>query len=139
MYQLLFAIVSLSIGAGMNGEAEASRIQGGPFTDEQATRGARLYEKACEGCHGPDLAGGKVVPGIAGEAFASEWTGRSLAELFERLDLSMPPEDPASVSPQEMVDILAHMLRANGWAAGNEPLLADTDVLENLVFQPPAP
>jgi mono/diheme cytochrome c family protein len=136
-YRLLFVFVCLrfAMGAVMGVEAVASRIQGGPFTVEQAARGGQLYEQACEGCHGPDLAGGKVVPGIAGQAFANVWTGRSLADLFERLELSMPPDDPTSVSPDEMVDILAHILRVNGWAAGEDVLPADRKVLETLVFR----
>ncbi len=105
------------------------------YTDDQADRGEILYREACEGCHAPDLEGGKVVPGVAGQAFVDKWAGRSLAELFDLLVVSMPPEQPASISQQDKADMLAFILRENQWPAGVRELPDSVQALDGVIFE----
>ena len=38
----------------------------GIYTEAQAKRGEPLYAQYCASCHGPDLAGGEMAPGLTG-------------------------------------------------------------------------
>lgn len=104
-------------------------VRQGIYSNEQADRGQVLYHAVCESCHAPDLAGGKVVPEIVGPTFIARWTGRTVGQFFERVAVSMPEEDPSSVTWQDKVDIVAFVLRTNGFPPGD---LALTDRLDNL-------
>ena len=43
----------------------------GVYTEDQAKRGEPLYSQYCASCHGPDLTGGEMAPGLTGGEFAS--------------------------------------------------------------------
>ena len=97
-------------------------VWSGPGAADQARRGAEAYARACAECHGADLGGGDMAPGLTGFEFLYNWHGLSARDLFERLRVSMPPAQPNSVSRQEKTDILAFMLEANGMPAGDAEL-----------------
>src|SRR6266550_5283955 len=86
----------------------------GVYTEDQAKRGEGLYSQYCASCHGPDLAGGEMAPGLTGGEFSSNWNDLSLGELFERMRISMPQNAPGSLSRQQDADILAFMLAKAG-------------------------
>src|SRR5262245_66350605 len=78
--------------------AQASKSQwDGVYTEDQAKRGEGLYSQYCAACHGPDLAGGEMAPGLTGGEFSSNWNDLSLGELFERIRISMPQNAPGSL------------------------------------------
>ena len=104
------------------------------YSDEQADRGEVMYRVACEGCHAPDLSGGKVVPELIGATFTDGWRGSTVGRLFERIVVSMPEEDPASVSRRQKADIVAFILRANGFPAGEHELEPRIDRLDRFRF-----
>ena len=116
-------------------------VQQGIYSNEQADRGQVLYHAVCESCHAPDLAGGKVVPEIVGPTFIARWTGRTVGQFFERVVVSMPEADPSSVTRQDKVDIVAFVLRANGFPPGDVALADRLDDLDRIQFEiaEPAP
>jgi mono/diheme cytochrome c family protein len=69
---------------------QALSIWDGVYTEEQAKRGEPLYTATCASCHGPDLSGGEMAPGLTGGEFRSDWDGLSVGDLFERTRVSMP-------------------------------------------------
>src|SRR6266481_510821 len=84
-------------------------VRDGVYTEEQAKRGERLYGEECSHCHGPALDGGESAP-LIGSAFAESWKGTTLADLFERIKMSMPQDDPGRLSPQQAADAIAYIL-----------------------------
>ena len=48
----------------------------GVYTEDQAKRGEGLYSQYCASCHGPDLSGGEMAPGLTGGEFSSNWNTR---------------------------------------------------------------
>ena len=106
----------------------------GVYTVEQAQRGAPLYQQSCAECHGPDLAGGEMSPGLVGGEFVWNWNGLSVGDLFERLRVSMPQGEPNSVSRQEKADILAFLLQANDFPVGDTELANRTGMLAGINF-----
>jgi hypothetical protein len=134
----LAALVTTASGVGL-GVSQMRSVWDRVYSDDQADRGETLYRSACEGCHAPDLSGGKVVPELVGATFKEDWDGSMLGLLFERVLRSMPEDDPASVTPGEKADILAYILRANGFPAGSRDLQAELDVLDRVRFDAVGP
>jgi len=93
----------------------------GAYAESQAAAGEKLYANHCAKCHGQDLAGIERAAALAGTTFAQRWHGAPLGKLFERVE-AMPPEAPKSLTVMQYVDILAFLLKANGYPAGQTPL-----------------
>ena len=107
----------------------------GVYSPEQAARGEKLYRQACGRCHGDDLAGIESAPALTGSSFAATWEGVPLADLVERMRVSMPQDAPGSLSRAENTDILAHMLQISGFPPGEKPLEAQPVVLAQIRFR----
>ena len=129
-------VMALAVcGAGTGVAArQAQSVWDGIYTAEQAQRGAPLYQQSCAECHGPALAGGEMSPGLVGGEFVWNWNGLSVGDLFERLRVSMPQGVPGSVSRQEKADILAFLLEANDFPAGDTELATRTGMLAGINF-----
>jgi len=106
----------------------------GVYTEEQAQRGGPLYDQYCASCHGPDLAGGEMAPGLTGGEFTSNWNDLSLGDLFERIRISMPQNAPGSLSRQQNADILAYVLSKMNMPVGAMELATQTEVLNEIKF-----
>ena len=108
----------------------------GVYTDEQATRGESLYAEHCVRCHGATLQGnGEGANPLTGATFKSTWNGVSMGAMFDRVRLSMPQDKPATLTRQEVADLLAFILQANKFPAGKSELVRQTDVLNAITFQ----
>ena len=115
--------------------AQTKTVWDGIYTEEQAARGEPLYQEWCASCHAPDLSGGDLAPGLVGGEFTWNWSGLTVGQLFERLRISMPQENPASVSRAEKADILAFMLRANDFPTGDQDLADRAEILEQFMWE----
>jgi mono/diheme cytochrome c family protein len=104
----------------------------GVFTDEQAKRGQASYGEECASCHGVELTGGEQAPPLAGAAFLGTWNGLSVGVLFDRMRQSMPQDDPGSLSRQINADILAYILKVNGFPAGKSEMEKDSEPLRQI-------
>ena len=91
----------------------------------QAKRGETLYMQACAACHAVDLTGGD---------FAATWNELTLGDLFERIRVSMPQNDPTSLSRAQKADILAYVLSKGGYPDGEAELPSQTEVLRTINF-----
>ena len=127
------AVVGLGVGTGAAAR-QAQSVWDGVYTAEQAQRGAPLYQQSCAECHGPDLGGGEMSPGLVGGEFVWNWNGLSVGDLFERVRVSMPQGAPGSVSRQEKADILAFLFEANDFPAGDTELANRTGMLAGINF-----
>jgi hypothetical protein len=117
--------------------ATAPSVLDGVFTEEQAVRGQALYYQHCLQCHGETMAGVDKAPPLAGPQFGSTWNNAPLAALVARIQ-TMPPDKPASLPREEMVDILTYVLWYNGLPLGEQPLGTEQEVLTHMTFQTPA-
>ena len=101
----------------------------GVYTAPQATRGEETYMAVCVSCH---PAGTYRTPG-----FKANWKGRPLSELFDQVREKMPKNDPASLSQQEYIQVVAYLLKINGVPAGESDLPADTEALKKIRIEMP--
>jgi len=107
----------------------------GVYTREQASRGAALYAERCAHCHGQDLTGGEIAPALNGGEFKSNWSGLSVDDLFERIKVSMPQDNPGSLSRQQTADVLAFVLFRNGFPVGKTELAREAEVAKQIRFE----
>ena len=106
----------------------------GIYTEEQAMRGDTLYARECAVCHGPDLRGFEATPALTGGEFRWRWSGLSMNDLFDRIRISMPQDDPRRVARQEKADILAFLLLRNTFPAGETDLSYRAPMLSQIQF-----
>ena len=109
------------MAVAVSGQAQKT-VWDGVYTEEQAKRGSDVYAEKCAMCHGDSLGGVESAPALTGPAFYANWEGESLNALFERIRMSMPQDNPGSLSRAQNADIVAHILRAGGYPAGSMPL-----------------
>ena len=120
-------------------QQDARSVWDGVYTQEQAKRGAVLYAEHCGSCHGGSLAGVESAPALTGVEFGSNWHGLTLGDLFERIRMSMPSDDPGKLSGQQKVDIVAHILSVGKFPAGTADLPRDAQVLAQIRYESTKP
>lgn len=135
------AIVAASVLAG-HGRVLAQdnpTVWSGVYTPEQAKRGEGFYTQGCARCHGPDLLGGEMAPALADGQFRSNWEGVPVGDLFERIRVSMPADNPGAMSRQQIADILAFVFFRGGFPAGATELSSRTEMLQTIMFKASKP
>jgi hypothetical protein len=75
---------------------------------------------------------GTVGPPLVGDSFLSNWSSRSLANLVDKTQKTMPFNTPGSLSRQQSTDLTAYILQAGKFAAGQAELSDAT--LERITF-----
>jgi len=110
---------------------EERSVMDGVFTARQARRGERWFVQICEQCHRPR--------DFTSAQFQERWAERSVGDLLQLMQYTMPPENPGALSTDRYADILAFLLAANNYPAGEEELAADPSSVMNIrIVAPPA-
>jgi mono/diheme cytochrome c family protein len=104
--------------------AATSSTLSGVYTDEQAGRGKDVYFGSCRSCHTP--------ASHTGATFAKWWRGKRLSDLFTFVSTRMPKNDPGSLAPEDVADVMAYLLKMNVMPVGTVELPADADSLEKI-------
>lgn len=106
------------------------------YASEQADRGQTNFTKFCVECHGEDLKGGLLggAP-LRGVSFEEKFvTDMPAGMLFEVMSATMPPDAPGRFSPSAYADLMAYILKRNGFQSG-APLPSDVDALYALTME----
>jgi mono/diheme cytochrome c family protein len=111
-----FSLTSLTGHAG-----QLRSVTEGVFSAAQAARGQQIYQAQCAECHGNALEGAIGTP-LVGESFLSNWSARSLANLVDKIQKTMPFNLPGSLSRQQSTDLAAYVLQAGKFQAGQVEL-----------------
>jgi mono/diheme cytochrome c family protein len=106
----------------------------GVYSDQQARRGQAIYKDRCASCHGATLGGGNAPP-LAGDAFIGIWGG-PLSDLVDKIQNTMPQDDPGKLSRQQSADVVAYMLEAGKFPAGRADLGTDQAMLKQIALAP---
>jgi mono/diheme cytochrome c family protein len=94
----------------------------GLYTDEQASRGKDVYLNSCRSCHTP--------ASHTGATFNQWWRGKHLSDLFAFVSTRMPKNDPGSLAPEDVADVMAYLLKMNAMPVGPNELPGDVDSLK---------
>lgn len=108
----------------------------GLYTEQQAEAGAGVYAAQCAVCHGAALEGTYEVPSLTGK-FVAHWAQRPVGNLYDYLGRAMPQNAPGSLPPEDNAALIAYILKANGYAPGPKPLLADQARLHGVILPKP--
>lgn len=106
----------------------------GIYTNDQAGRGESAYRARCASCHGASLEGSDSAPALTGRDFTDDWNCANIADLFEKIQFTMPANRSGKLSDDQIADILAYILKANRFPAGTSALAASADQLRGLLF-----
>jgi mono/diheme cytochrome c family protein len=115
--------------------AETRSVWDGVYTVEQARRGEAAYARECASCHGTALSGGESAPPLAGGDFLSNWLGLTAADLFERIRVTMPANNPGRLSRELNADILAYLLSMNQFPPGSSELQREPQLLRQILLE----
>ena len=137
---LAAALVGAWIAVAAGAQELTTTVADGVYADVQANRGAAAYEAACAGCHRADLSGNSG-PALKDERFARVYAGKDLKTLYAKIAETMPRNTPGSLTEEAYLDIVAHLLKENGFKAGARELRADAlEAIRVVPGQPkPAP
>jgi len=111
-------------------------IERGVYTQTQAERGKSSYATHCAECHGADLEGtsfGDGVPPLKRDDFM---TGKNLQNVFDKVKRAMPFNAPGTLPDGVYLDVIAYVLRENGYPAGGQELVPNADLLKGIVIVP---
>ncbi len=112
---VMFAGMVLVAGAAQAGALPAL------YAAQQASAGAGIYAQDCAMCHGADLKGG-AGPALIGESFAPTGGSTTLGGVFTIVAQQMPATAPGSLTQAQDDDVMAYILKSNGYPAGAAPL-----------------
>jgi S-disulfanyl-L-cysteine oxidoreductase SoxD len=143
MSSMALIAVPLCAAATLDATARAQErtrtVADGIYTDDQANRGAAAYDVACSGCHRADLSGASG-PALKEQRFARTFGDTDLKTLFTRIATTMPRNSPASLADDVYLDIVAHLLKENGFRPGSQDLTAEAlDGIRVVPGQPKPP
>jgi mono/diheme cytochrome c family protein len=127
-------VAILSVGAFILSAAYATvgaqdKVSAGVYTDEQAALGEGVYKEQCAACHGDNLEGSGPMPPLAGLDFLTNWKGKTLGDLYEKTQTTMPATAPGTLTSEQTADILAYMLKASKYPAGTTALVGKMEAL----------
>jgi len=111
----------------------------GVYTEDQAKRGGALYKQWCASCHGPELEGGEMAPGLVGGGFTSNWNGLTVGDIFDRTRTTMPQDSPGALSREQVADVTAFILSMNKFPAGSTELATQSEMLKQIKFEAAKP
>ena len=97
-----------------SGQTAAEKI----YSQAQAKRGLATYDRTCAACHD----GGTMGPELWGEHFLKGWAGKEIADLYTRIQETMPEDNPGSLTEEEALGVVAFVLQQNEFPAGERAI-----------------
>jgi len=115
----------------------------------QVEAGAEAYATNCAICHGANLGGSTLGPLLSGFSWVRRWGTQTPTLLLGNIQANMPPGGNESITEEDYLNIVAHMLQVNGVDGVTDALTASSDfVIEDSISrmvaqrnrpEPPAP
>jgi len=129
-------------------ENKSGNLAEGYYSSQQAKRGRLFFLGSCGLCHaaegpGPNEDPTRITPAsgtgmwlgsqrfymrLAGDRFTQRY--HTVGDLFNKIRTTMPAYDGGGLSPEMSVDIVAYLLEANGFPAGEEDLSGDSSTMK---------
>jgi mono/diheme cytochrome c family protein len=114
---LASATASLVTAQTNTSQTNAGRrtVWDGVYTEAQAARGMMAFGQSCSGCH--VLAAEGKAP-LVGDPFWKSFAQKTVGDLLEFVSANMPNGTPGSLTEPTYRDIVALILKSNGFPAG---------------------
>lgn len=114
-------------------------VWAGVYSDAQVERGRQLYIDTCSACHGQALEGADEAPALTGPTFTANWDALSVGDLFERIRISMPQDQPGKLTREQYADVVAYLLHENKFPPGKADLPAELPKLKQILIKTEKP
>jgi len=129
-------LTAMTVRSTLSSRATAARTTwDSVYTAAQASRGETAYAKTCARCHGASLGGGDEAAALTGGNFLGNWNGLPLSDLQKRIKTTMPSDTVGVYDIQLVTDVIAFMLKANGFPAGSVDLPKDAEPLKDITIK----
>ena len=123
---IIILFITLSVRTGSAQESDSTIVA--IYTDDQAERGALVYEKSCGLCHQPEQ--------FKGAVFMDAWGGQPVDALYTLIRTTMPYDNPGRLSRRQYAEILAYIFKLNGMPAGITKLPSNIRKLKKIKIEP---
>jgi mono/diheme cytochrome c family protein len=117
-FRLLLGSAAASLATAQTA-APSRTVWDGVYTEAQAARGMAAFGQSCSGCH-VLVPEGKAP--LVGEPFWKSFAQETVGDLLDFVIANMPNGTPGSLTEPTYNDIVALMLKSNGFPAGNVEL-----------------
>ena len=118
--RLLLLLTTL---AAVSPVVRSQQLQQASHSEVQAAQGQQVYSQYCSACHLSDLTGSFEAPSLNDLNFRNNWTNRSVLELYDLLQRTMPPQSPGSLNGEQYASLIAYLLQENNIESNQEELL----------------
>jgi mono/diheme cytochrome c family protein len=133
----IVAVLAIGLGsAAASAGAPSATTATVPYSAAQATSGATLFASKCAGCHGANLEGG-AGPALTGATLntLAKNTKLTVGDMFTFISQQMPLNEPASLTHDQYVAIMAFILHYNGYKPSGSPLTYQTAMSSKTVVR----
>jgi len=132
MHRLAIVLFLASASANLATAQSAPRrtVWDGVYTEAQAARGMTAFGQSCGGCHALSAEG--KAP-LVGDAFWKSFAQKTVGDLLDFVTDNMPNGNPRSLSESTYRDIVALMLKSNGFPAGAAELQRESSAEVRIV------
>ena len=125
------ASMAVTLVTAMFGQTSGKEVTVGDrvYSADQAKRGRAVYVDKCATCHD----GGTMGPEMWGDTFLAQRANKNVRSFYDRIQNTMPEDDPGSLTEAELLAIIAFVLQQNGFPAGEKPI-ENADALNLMKF-----
>lgn len=116
-FSSITALLLLNLASTATAQTASPSVLDGVYTNAQAQRGGRTYQNICSHCH---EGGEPDADPLFGTEFIDRWREAPLSYLHGFFSTNMPADEPGTLSAAVYVDVLAFLLKENGYPAGAE-------------------
>ena len=120
----LWLAVSASARIGAQDPKPAGpTVWDGVYTDAQAARATSTFGSICANCHTLEAQGTRP---LSGDKFWQSYTQKTVGDLLNFVRTSMPNGNPGSLPAATYNDLVALILKSNGFPAGTTEVTPET-------------
>ena len=120
---MLARLLLLTMLAAVSPVVKSQQLQQASHSEVQAAQGQQVYSQYCSACHLSNLTGSFEAPSLNDLNFRNNWTNRSVLELYDLLQRTMPPQSPGSLNGEQYASLIAYLLQENNIESNQEELL----------------
>jgi len=113
-------VAALTLAQAPNGQRT---VWDGVYTEAQAARGTGVFNQSCSNCHGLTPQGNRP---LAGDKFWKSYTQKTVGSLLTYVSANMPNGNGGSLPASSYSDLVALILKSNGFPAGETDLAPET-------------
>ncbi len=120
---LFVGMVSTVVITAQGAKSSGPTVWDGVYTDAQADRASGMFSQSCARCHTLTSEGTRP---LSGEKFWEGYTQKTVGDLLNFVKSNMPNGQGGSLPAATYNDLVALILKSNGFPAGNAEVTPET-------------